>query len=92
MSRSVTALAKAGGFEPALVLRQARLLRERGADVVHTHNAAGLFYGAPAARLAGVKRIIHTRHGVEPISGRPCRPCAPCRFRWTARLRLGGQH
>lgn len=70
MSRSVTALAKAGGFEPALVLRLARLLRERGADVVHTHNAAGLFYGAPAARLAGVKRIIHTRHGVEPISGR----------------------
>ncbi len=40
--------------------------------MVHTHNAAGLFYGAPpAARLAGVKRIIHTtRHGVEPISGR----------------------
>ncbi len=36
MSRSVTALAKAGGFEPALVLRLARLLRERGADVVHT--------------------------------------------------------
>ncbi len=70
MGRPVTALAKEDGFRPALVFRLARLLRERGADVVHTHNAAGLFYGAPAARLAGVKRIIHTRHGVEPISGR----------------------
>ncbi len=70
LGRPVTALAKDDGFRPALVLRLARLLRERKIDVVHTHNAAGLFYGAPAARLAGVRRIIHTRHGVEPISGR----------------------
>lgn len=70
LGRPVTALGKEGGFRPGLMVRLARLLRERGVDVVHTHNAAGLFYGAPAARLAGVKRVIHTRHGVEPISGR----------------------
>ncbi len=33
------------------------------AKAVHTHDARALIYGAPAARLARVKRVIHTQHG-----------------------------
>lgn len=38
-------------------------VREWSPHVVHTHNSSGLFFGAPAARIAGVRRIIHTEHG-----------------------------
>ncbi len=59
----VTALDVPPGFWPSLVFRLARILRRGGADAVHTHNERPLIYAAPAARLAGVRRIVHTRHG-----------------------------
>src|SRR5947209_198050 len=59
----VTALEEPGGLRPGLVLRLARAFRRLGADVVHTHDDKPLLYGAPAARLARVPRVIHTRHG-----------------------------
>lgn len=34
-------------------------------DVVHCHNAFATIVGAPAARWAGVKRIVSTRHGLN---------------------------
>lgn len=34
-------------------------------DVVHTHAPGPLLYAVPAARLAGVKRIVHTSHGAN---------------------------
>jgi glycosyltransferase involved in cell wall biosynthesis len=58
----VIALDEPPGFRPGLVLRLAHLLRRLRIDVVHTHDHKPLIYGAPAARLAGVKRIVHTRH------------------------------
>jgi glycosyltransferase involved in cell wall biosynthesis len=56
---------KADGLDPTLVPRLVRVLRSRGADVVHTHNPLPLIYGAPAARLAGAA-AIHTKHGANP--------------------------
>jgi glycosyltransferase involved in cell wall biosynthesis len=41
----------------------AQQMREWRPHVAHTHNSPALFFGAPAARLAGVRRIIHTEHG-----------------------------
>jgi glycosyltransferase involved in cell wall biosynthesis len=41
----------------------AEQVRDWHPHVVHTHNPSGLFFGAPAARIAGVRRIIHTEHG-----------------------------
>src|SRR5262249_1569069 len=35
-------------------------------DVVHTHNPPALIYAAPAARAAGVPRVVHTKHGQNP--------------------------
>ena len=59
---------KIRGVDPALVIRLARELRARKADVVHTHNPMPLIYGIPAARLIGAA-AIHTKHGKNP-SGR----------------------
>jgi glycosyltransferase involved in cell wall biosynthesis len=68
LGMQVTALRKDAGFRPSMWFTLAGILRRDGVDVVHTHNNAGLFYGVLAARLAGSHRIIHTRHGVEPVS------------------------
>ncbi len=66
----VVALDEPGGLRPGLVLRLARLFRHWNADVVHTHNTKPVLYAAPAARLAGVRRVIHTRHGQRFQAGR----------------------
>jgi glycosyltransferase involved in cell wall biosynthesis len=58
----VTALGVASGFRPGLIVRLARLFRRLEIDVVHTHDDRSNIYGAPAARLARVRRVIHTRH------------------------------
>jgi L-malate glycosyltransferase len=43
-----------------------RALRQDAPDVVHCHNAAAAISGAPVARLAGVRRVVVTRHGMVP--------------------------
>jgi glycosyltransferase involved in cell wall biosynthesis len=59
----VAALGVPTGLHPGLAFRLARLLRRWGADVVHTHDERPHLYGTLAGRLAGVGRILHTRHG-----------------------------
>lgn len=59
----VVALEITPGLKPGLIVRLARLLFANGADVVHTHNTRPLLYAGPAALLARVARVIHTRHG-----------------------------
>ena len=59
----VVTLEQPPGLRPGLILRLARLFRELNVDVAHTHGDKPLLYGAPAARLARVRRVLHTRHG-----------------------------
>jgi sugar transferase (PEP-CTERM/EpsH1 system associated) len=59
----VVALGKPSGLKPALIFQLARLFRRWRAEVVHTHDQRSLIYAAPAAWLASVPRVIHTRHG-----------------------------
>lgn len=59
----VTAMNAGPGVRPGLALQLSKLFRELDADVVHTHNTKPLLYAGPAARLAGVPAVIHTRHG-----------------------------
>src|ERR1043165_534612 len=59
----VSALELAPGFHAATPLELARLFRRWGTDIVHTHNDRPLIYAAPAARLAGVSRVVHSKHG-----------------------------
>lgn len=59
----VEALDQASGLRPLLVYRLAKLFRRWKIDVLHTHNNRPLIYSALAARIGGVRRFIHTRHG-----------------------------
>ncbi len=51
------------GLSLRLFVRLARIFRGLKADIVHTHNTRPLIYAGPAARLAGIRRVVHTRHG-----------------------------
>lgn len=59
----ITSLNEPTGLRPGLVLRLARCFRRLRPDVVHSHNPRAVVYAAPAARLACVPRVVHTRHG-----------------------------
>ncbi|MHC4879762.1 MAG: glycosyltransferase [Planctomycetota bacterium] len=63
-----------------------RRFREGPFDVVHTHNTLAHFYGATAARLAGVPVVVNSQHGRG--CGRSWK--ARCQFRianrWTDRI------
>jgi glycosyltransferase involved in cell wall biosynthesis len=58
----------------AMLRRLKALLQRERIDIVHTHNTYAHFYGALAARLAGVKTVINSQHG---------RGCGP---KWKDRL------
>ena len=57
----------------ASLMHLAKLVRDGGFDVVHTHLYRAHLYGRLAARLAGVRAIVATEHslGRELIEGRP---------------------
>jgi sugar transferase (PEP-CTERM/EpsH1 system associated) len=62
---AVTGMDLKPGNHPWMAVRIARLLRAWHADIVHTRNAESFFYGVVAARLAGVRAVIHSEHGRE---------------------------
>jgi glycosyltransferase involved in cell wall biosynthesis len=64
----VLALHEPAGFRPSIALHLLPWLRRWRIDVVHTHDSKPLIYGAPAARLAGVPRVVHTRHFTQLAS------------------------
>jgi glycosyltransferase involved in cell wall biosynthesis len=65
----VTEFHKQPGFSVKLLFMLARQLSRDGPDVVHTHNPAVHHYGAVAARLAGVRAVVNTRHGPATSAG-----------------------
>lgn len=52
------------------VVRLTRLLREISPIAVHTHHIGPLLYGGLAARLAGVRRLVHTEHDAWHLAAR----------------------
>lgn len=77
----VICLNKPLGWRPGVVVRLARTLRAERIQILHCHNTAALVYGVPAARLAGIKRVIHTRHGPSHGASRRGKEL----FRWCVR-------
>src|SRR4051794_3121657 len=63
MGVPVIAFEKRPGFSVSVIRDIARRLRADQPDVVHTHNALVHHYGVIAARLAGVRVVVNTRHG-----------------------------
>ena len=49
---------------PAMSRNFLRLFRELHPDVVHCHNPTPTIYAAPAARLAGTRTVVSTRHSL----------------------------
>jgi glycosyltransferase involved in cell wall biosynthesis len=43
----------------------ARVLSQLKPDVVHTHNPSPMFCAVPAAKMLGIRRLIHTKHGAN---------------------------
>jgi len=56
--------------DPALLVRLARRLRALRPDIVHTHLFHADLHGIPAARLAGVRRVISSRHNDDAFRRR----------------------
>jgi glycosyltransferase involved in cell wall biosynthesis len=59
-----TVALRADRLAPGTLLRLLRLIRERGARLVHSHGKGAGLYGRLAARLAGVP-AVHTFHGLH---------------------------
>lgn len=59
----VIALEASEGLSAKLLWRLMRVFRSWNVDIVHTHNSKPLIYAGPAAKLAGVPHVVHTRHG-----------------------------
>lgn len=55
---------KKGKFDFSLVKRLAAYLQKKKPDIVHTHLFAADFWGGCAARKAGVKCLISTKHDI----------------------------
>jgi glycosyltransferase involved in cell wall biosynthesis len=61
-------MGKRDGRDPRLVPRLVRLLRSLNATAVQTHHIGPLLYGGLAARLAGVRRLVHVEHDAWHLS------------------------
>lgn len=68
----VTDLGMAGNRDVRALPRLARLIKDGGYDLVHTHLYRACLYGRVAARLAGVRAVVATEHslGERSIEGR----------------------
>jgi glycosyltransferase involved in cell wall biosynthesis len=53
-------------IDPFLVARLAWYMRQHCVDIVHTHLFHADIYGTLAARLAGINRLVSTKHGFDP--------------------------
>jgi glycosyltransferase involved in cell wall biosynthesis len=59
---AVADLTRAGAFDFRSLFRLVGLMRSQRIDLVHTHLVHGGIMGRIAARLAGVRRVVTTRH------------------------------
>jgi glycosyltransferase involved in cell wall biosynthesis len=52
-------------YDFAFLFRMVKLIREAQPSVIHTHGYHGKLWGRLAARMAGVRNIIHTEHNSD---------------------------
>jgi len=64
-------LAVAGHLDVRLPRRLTHRLRALAPDVVHTHLVHADWYGLPAARRAGIRATVSSRHDNNPFRRRP---------------------
>ena len=59
---------KRRGRDYSLCFRLANLFMKKRIDIIHSHNPAPWLYSCPAAKISGVKAIVHTEHSHLEIS------------------------
>lgn len=84
----VTSLGRQPGFQPALGLELARIIKARQIDVVHCHHYSPFVYGLLATVLHPRVRLIFTEHGrlANASSSRKRRLINPMLAWWPAQL------
>ena len=85
-------LNKQPGIKPLLILRLSRLLKRIDADVVHTHHLGPLLYAGLAARLAGIKQLVHTEHDAWHLNNPRHRQLQKAIIRFTQPLLVADAH
>jgi glycosyltransferase involved in cell wall biosynthesis len=65
----VIGLNRKPGLRPTMIWQLAKALRQLKPRAVFLHHVGPLLYGAPAARLAGVPRVVHVEHDVWHYHG-----------------------
>ncbi|WP_413701775.1 glycosyltransferase [Psychromonas sp. KJ10-10] len=55
-------LDKQPGLRPSLVSQLVKIIKQSGAQTVHSHHIGPLLYAGLATRISGVKHFIHTEH------------------------------
>jgi glycosyltransferase involved in cell wall biosynthesis len=58
-------------YDPRAILQMVRIIRQHKIDVVNTHSGKDTWLGSIAAKIAGVKLLVRTRHLSVPISTSP---------------------
>ena len=53
---------KQPGLSPSLIKKLVNIFKQSKADAIHTHHIGPLLYAGLAARLSGIKHLIHTEH------------------------------
>ena len=61
---------KKPGLRPSLIMTLRQLFKQLQIRAVHTHHIGPLIYGSMAARLAGIKSLIHTEHDAWHLSNK----------------------
>jgi glycosyltransferase involved in cell wall biosynthesis len=56
---------RASRYDLGFFFRMLKILREQKPSVVHTHGYHGKLWGRLAARIAGIKNIVHTEHNSD---------------------------
>ena len=64
-------MAMRSAYDPGAILRLVSLIRSRKIDVVNTHSGKDTWLGSIAARLAGARLLVRTRHLSIPLSTNP---------------------
>jgi glycosyltransferase involved in cell wall biosynthesis len=84
----VVALSRAPGFHPGLSARLARVMRQRGVDVLHCHHYTPYVYGLLAAMMVPSAKLVFTEHGrlSDHPPSRKRRLVNPLLSRWPAKL------
>jgi len=62
IAADIICMNKQPGIDLGLVKRLARVFKEHQASAIHTHHIGPLIYGGLAAKLAGIKNLVHTEH------------------------------